>query len=160
MFARVDDWLDRRPEVRHFDAPVLATIVRESIYHFAEDRYRLLAYVIMPSHIHWVFRPLEADAPDGKSHQRTPRERIMHSLKSFTANLCNQALQRVGPFWQDESYDHWVRDEEELMRIIAYIEQNPVKAGIVANAADYVFSSAFDRKLWGISPGEALVAPP
>ena len=83
----------------------------------------------------------------------------MHSLKSFTANECNKLLNRSGAFWQDESYDHWVRDEAELLRIIAYVEQNPVKAGLAQSAAEFRYSSAYDRKLWGISIGEALVPP-
>ena len=51
-------------------------------------------------------------------------------------------LGRTGqPFWQAESYDHSVRDERESDRIKAYIENNPVKAGLVANAEDYPRSS-------------------
>jgi hypothetical protein len=46
------------------------------------------------------------------------------------------------PIWQRESYDHWVRDRAELERIKRYIENNPVKAGLVARASDYAWSSA------------------
>ena len=54
-------------------------------------------------------------------------------LKGYTAREANRLLGRTGqPFWQGESYDHWVRDETEFIRIIAYIENNPVKAGLVA----------------------------
>ncbi|MDQ6701490.1 MAG: hypothetical protein M3Z36_15020, partial [Acidobacteriota bacterium] len=45
-------------------------------------------------------------------------------------------------FWQAESYDHFVRDEWEFKRIATYIENNPVRAGLVARAEDYAFSSA------------------
>ena len=74
-----------------------------------------------------------------------PLAEIMHSLKSYTANRCNRILGRTGPFWQDESYDHWVRDEDELVRVIEYVENNPVKAGLVTDPAEFVFSSAYDR---------------
>ncbi len=77
--------------------------------------------------------------------KRTPRERIMHNLKSFTARTCNELLGRDGAFWQDESFDHCVRDEEELYRIIAYVENNPVKAGLVGEASEWAFSSAAPR---------------
>jgi hypothetical protein len=65
----------------------------------------------------------------------------------------NKLQHRVGrTFWQDESYDHWVRDEEELQRIVLYIEQNPVKAGLCRTPADWRWSSARFRANW--SPGE------
>jgi hypothetical protein len=59
-------------------------------------------------------------------------------VKGYTAREANRLLGRTGqPFWQAESYDHWVRDDRESDRIKAYIENNPVRAGLVANAADY-----------------------
>jgi type I restriction enzyme R subunit/putative DNA methylase len=52
-------------------------------------------------------------------------------------------LHRTGErFWQDESFDHWVRSEGEFIRIQKYIENNPVKAGLVAKAEDWPWSSA------------------
>ena len=48
----------------------------------------------------------------------------------------------TGPFWQRESYDHWVHDLDELERIIAYVEANPVKAGLIKAPEDWPFSSA------------------
>ena len=55
---------------------------------------------------------------------------ILHSLKSFTSNQANRLLQRSGQFWEHESFDHCVRDQEEWGRIIAYVLNNPVKAGL------------------------------
>ncbi|MCI0376333.1 MAG: hypothetical protein L0215_01875, partial [Gemmataceae bacterium] len=89
--------------------------------------------------------------------QRTPRELIMKSLKGFTARRCNQLLQKRGTFWQDESYDHVVRNEEELRRSIEYIEQNPVKAGLVTVAATWSWSSAADRSSRSVVAGEYLL---
>ena len=66
----------------------------------------------------------------------------MHSLKRYSARECNRLLGTKGAFWQYESYDHCVFDLEELGRIIDYIEQNPVRAGLVATAQDWSFSSA------------------
>jgi type I restriction enzyme R subunit len=145
VFAKLDELLDEQPAVRHCEMPEIASIIRKSFYHFADVRYRLLAYVIMPSHLHWVFRPIPEwceTVPPG----RTPREVIMHSLKSYTANKCNKVLQRSGRFWQDESYDHWVRDDDELSRIVTYVENNPVKARLVDEPASFMFSSASDRR--------------
>ena len=142
-FARTDEWLDDRPAVRHLEDERLAVEVVKSMLHFADQRYELWAYVVMPSHLHWVFRPLpewEASLPDDK---RSPREIIMHSLKRFTASQCNVLLHETGTFWQDESYDHCVRDEAELERIIDYVEINPVKPGLAASPSEWRFSSAW-----------------
>jgi putative transposase len=141
-FARMDELLDFEPAVRHFERADIAKIVMNSFAHFADVRYLSIAWVVMPSHIHWLFQPLpkfSETVPKGKS----PREVIMHSLKSFTGNECNKALGLKGQFWQQESYDHWIRDDDELERVIAYILNNPVRAGLAAKPEDYRFSSAF-----------------
>ena len=59
----------------------------------------------------------------------------------------------------DESYDHWIRDDDELWRVIFYVEHNPVKAGLVIDADQWKFSSAFDRKEWGLRRDEPLKRP-
>jgi hypothetical protein len=67
----------------------------------------------------------------------------MKALKGSTARGANHLRKRAGePFWQKESYDHWVRNEREWTRIASYIENNPVRAGLVTRAADYCWSSA------------------
>ncbi len=71
----------------------------------------------------------------------------MKSLKGSTAREANRLLGRTGePFWQRESYDHWVRDEREWRRIEFYIENNPVKAGLVSRAEEYRWSSKWNQK--------------
>jgi type I restriction enzyme R subunit len=185
VFARSDWWLDNHAAVRHFADPALAASVVEAIYYWAGRRYDVLAYVVMPSHLHWVFRPREeADGlgqvgnlphmdeqvgnllheegdgpPVGPSKTRPARERIMHTLKLRTALECNRLLHRFGAFWQDESYDHCVRDEDELERIIEYVEFNPVKAGLVTMPGQWRFSSAHDRAEFGILKGLPLLRP-
>ena len=54
---------------------------------------------------------------------------------------------RTGAFWQHESYDHWVRDDDELERVVAYINANPVKAGLADRPCDFSWCSAHDRYL-------------
>ena len=67
--------------------------------------------------------------------------RLLKSLKGHTAREANRLLGRTGePFWQRESYDHCVRDSAEFARIVAYIENNPVKAGLVQRAEEYPWS--------------------
>jgi type I restriction enzyme R subunit len=156
VFARCDEWLDARPAVRLLADAELARIVVNSFYYFAGARYDLLAHVVMPSHVHWVFTP-RREWTDTLSPDRSPRERIMHSLKRYTAFECNLRLREDGSFWQDESYDHCVVDESELERIIYYVEQNPVKAGLVASPELWEHSSAHDRLKLGIAPGRPLL---
>jgi hypothetical protein len=112
----------------------------------------------MPSHFHWVFTP-RADWAEDLTDDRTPRERIMHSVKLYTARECNRHLLLTGAFWQDESHDHCVSDEDELWRIIEYVELNPVKAGLIDAREKYLFSSAHDRAKFGIAIGQPLVRP-
>jgi type I restriction enzyme R subunit len=146
-FARLDRWLDLDPAVRWLERPELAASVASSVMHFAGQRYDVIAYVVMPSHMHWVFqpRPEWVAALRQVGRYRSPRERIMYSLKRYTSNQCNRALGRLGTFWQCESYDHWIRDADELERIIRYIEANPVKAGLAKNPEEWVYSSAAHR---------------
>ncbi len=155
-FARTDCWLDQEPACRHLEDPQLARIVVDALYHFAAQRYDLLAFVVMPSHYHWVFQPCERWIAERKESKRTPREEIIHSINRFTALECNRVLGRQGTFWQHESYDHWIRDVDELERIIHYIENNPVKASLVSSAELWPFSSAHDRKVLSREFGEPL----
>ena len=112
--------------------PEIAGILVASIHKGVElVHYELGAYVVMPNHVHLLIRPLIA--PD----------RLLRSLKGATARAANLQLGRTGePFWQKESYDHWVRNGDEFSRIRAYIENNPVKAGFVERPEDFPWSSA------------------
>lgn len=155
-FVRIENWLDHQPTNRALADPQLAQIVVDSFLHFAGERYDLFAYVVMPSHIHWLFQPLDAWVATLNDARRTPRERIVYSANRFTGNQCNGVLQRTGPFWQHEPYDHWVRNADELERIIRYIEENPVKAGLVTNPEDWKFASAWMRKKLGLEFGTPI----
>jgi len=163
LFVESEHWLDECPAVRLLEDGNLARIVQDALYYWAGRLYDLLAYVVMPSHVHWVFRPVGqvCNLPSGGQAVspptgRSPRERIMHSIKRHTARQCNLRSGRTGKFWQDESYDHCVRDDGELERIIQYVEHNPVKAGLVESAARWEFSSARDRAALKVPLGRQL----
>jgi REP element-mobilizing transposase RayT len=115
----------------------IASLVIEAI-HFAEQplgRYDLHSYVVMPNHVHLLVTP-KADV-----------SKLLRSLKGFTARRANQFLRRAGKaFWQEESYDHWVRNDEEFERITRYIVFNPVRAGLVATPEDYPWSGGAVRQ--------------
>jgi len=114
----------------------LAKIVVDSLSHGAEHLglYRLSAYVVMSNHVHILIWP-KALLP-----------RITKSIKGYTARECNRLLGRTGEsFWQEESFDHSVRNEDRFYRIKRYIERNPVKAGLVEDPEDWPWSSAARR---------------
>ena len=111
----------------------IAQPVVDSIRYGAQhlQYYDLQAFVVMASHVHLLVLP------------RINPSRFLQTLKGYTGREANRLLRRTGqPFWQAESYDHSVRDDREADRIKAYIENNPVKAGLVASAEDYLWSSA------------------
>ena len=158
LFARTDEWLDRGAGVRLLEDPRLAAVVVDAINHFAGQRYDVWAFVVMPNHLHWLFRARDdwvARLGDGIK-KRPSRDRIMHTLKLHTSLECNKVRGQAGTFWQDESYDHCVRDEEELGRIIEYIEMNPVRAGLVREAHQWPYSSAVLRKAKNLAFHEPL----
>ncbi len=117
--------------------PGIARIVVRSI-HFCEDQlalFGLMAYVLMPNHVHILLQPYVAIAV------------IMQKLKGFTSRKANALLHRQGtPFWQDESFDHRARTADEARKIIRYTEWNPVRAGLVATPEDWPWSSAGERR--------------
>ena len=93
----------------------------------------------MPNHVHLLITP------------RTDVSKLLQKLKGSTARQANQCLGRTGTaFWQDESYDHLVRNSQEFSRIESYIVQNPVQAGLVQSAEEYPWSSA--SKGGGLKP--------
>lgn len=112
--------------------------------HYRNGRvFRLDAFSIMPNHVHVLFKPLVAKLLEGArdaDHGYYSLASIMQSLKGFTAHSCNRLLERDGEFWAHESYDHYVRDNEEWQRMVAYILNNPVKAGYVREWRDWKWS--------------------
>ena len=165
VFKRVDSLLDGKCPVDHLRDDRLAEIVQNAFLRFAGNRYRLYAFVVMPSHHHWVFLPEKKWSDEmsvresGKERRKTPREVISHSVQSYTGTMCNRVLGTSGAFWQTETFDHYARDEAELLRIIDYVEQNPVVAGLVRKAEDFRWSSAFLRKQLKLNIGDNFTKP-
>ena len=124
----------------------IAKEVADSMHYLDGKVYRLDAYCIMANHVHVVFAPLPLQPSavaqtfslrdnDGDAQTKSlcynTLSSIMRSLKGYTARKANQLLGRRGAFWQHESYDHCVRNSNEWRRIITYVLNNPVKAGLV-----------------------------
>lgn len=119
--------------------PAIARIIVEAIHYNAAvlGHFALHAFVVMPNHVHLLASPAVRLAT------------LTKSLKGITAKRANQILALTGSsFWQEESYDRLVRNQREFERIRHYIEENPVRAGLVADAAEYPWSSA-GSATWG-----------
>ncbi len=112
--------------------PEITESVVECLHYPDGNMYDLDAFCVMPNHVHVILTPLLKDKDTYYSIAA-----IMHSIKGNSARKANPHLGRSGQFWQHENYDHVVRDEAEWKRIITYILNNPVKAGLVAQAKDW-----------------------
>jgi putative DNA methylase len=118
---------------RFLQRPEIARLVESAVQDGERQfhRYQLHAYVVMPNHVHLLVTP------------NVISTKWLGPLKGFTSYRANQILDIQGKaFWQDESYDHLVRTGEEFERTRAYIEQNPVTAGLAAAAEQFPWSSA------------------
>ena len=117
------------------DAHVAKMVADALLYGDSErELYKLHAWVVMPNHVHVVWE------------LRSEYSATMRWLKGRTARVANEILGRRGlPFWQDESYDHWIRTNKELRVLIGYVEENPVRAGLVGAAERWRWSSAWQE---------------
>ena len=114
----------------------IATLIMDSLHYRHKKVYTLETFTVMSNHVHVLFTPL----PRGENDEYHALSAIMHSLKRHTALNANRILGREGAFWQSESYDHVVRDQDDLQRIVHYIMHNPVKAGLVKEWEDWPWS--------------------
>lgn len=106
----------------------IAQIVADCMRYHDGNWFELLAYCIMPNHTHIVLKPFELSEATDYSLTK-----ITYNIKRNSAKQANAALGRTGQFWQHESYDHFIRDDAELERVLQYVVNNPVKAGLVSD---------------------------
>ncbi|HZX14859.1 MAG TPA: transposase [Thermodesulfobacteriota bacterium] len=91
-----------------------------------QGKITLVSAVVMPDHLHFI-----AQLKD------TTLSKLMHSLKSYTANEINKALERKGPVWERQYYERGIRNEELLMEVVIYCLENPVRKGLVDDFRKY-----------------------
>ncbi|MGI4739404.1 MAG: REP-associated tyrosine transposase [Janthinobacterium lividum] len=124
-FGRFDSYLDSATTgPTWLRQPALAQLVQQSLHFYDGKQYALVCYCIMANHVHLVVA-----LPEGAA----PLAQTLQALKGYTANLGNKLLGRKGQFWQRESYDHIIRSPAELERVVAYVLNNPVKAGLITD---------------------------
>jgi len=120
---RFEAWLDQGNGSRALARPEIRKAVRNCLMRFDGERLNVRAAVIMPTHVHALLQPL---------HPHTIAA-LLKGLKGASARQANRLLGAAGVFWQDESYDHIVRSNEQLWHYFRYIEENPRKAGLRAD---------------------------
>lgn len=140
--VRIDTLLDKTIHgPRWLSRPECARLVMDCIRELEPAHYHLHAFCVMPNHVHLLIDQQGIPDPpprkDGRAY--TALNLALRLLKSKSGTLCNRILGRRGDFWQHESYDHVVRDEREFQRILAYIANNPVQAGLVEDWQEWPY---------------------
>jgi REP element-mobilizing transposase RayT len=116
--------------------PAIGFMVAQALRYHDGARYKLHAFVVMPNHVHAIVTP----------HRGYTLSQILHNWKSYTAHQAARMPQpspRRGPtggrFWQPESYDHLIRDEAEFERLLVYVVENPVRAGLCRTPREWPY---------------------
>ena len=119
-------------EGRHELSPGARDCVLSAILHEKDEKYFLYAACVMPDHVHLLFEPKRD--PEGAFF---PLEKILHSIKSFSAHEINKAEGRSGSVWETESFDRLIRSESDLQEKFSYITRNPWDSKLIDGTQDY-----------------------
>ncbi len=168
---RVEAWLDAGHGSCVLREPGVGTMVQDSFLFFDGQRYRLLAWVVMPNHVHVLFQPMPGwtvakivaswkkfTARKICDHRRSANLPIGPGEKAGNANLPigsgprdEEAIRENGaPVWHREYWDRYMRNENHLAQAIEYIHQNPVKARLVNSPEEWLWSSAAANREDGV----------
>jgi REP element-mobilizing transposase RayT len=155
---RIETWMDAGHGSCVLRENEIAEMAQNAILFFDGKRYRLLAWVIMPNHMHVLFQPLNGwtVAKIVASWKKFTARKICDFRKAnpaYQEKFANQEIgepgvradQEIGGparVWHREYWDRYMRDERQLQQAIEYIHQNPVKAGLVETAEAWPWSSA------------------
>ncbi|WP_458734773.1 REP-associated tyrosine transposase [Zobellella taiwanensis] len=123
--------------------PPIAAMVVQNWRFFDGKRYRLIAYIVMPNHVHLLIRV----------YPQAQLSTIVHGWKSYSAKAIQAYIRHTQGeetvpkrIWQPEYWDRYIRNQEHFDRVVEYIHQNPVKAGLVSQASNWAWSSIHHQK--------------
>jgi putative transposase len=140
-FKRYDDLLDDILNgAKHLSNPDIAQLVFDKIKSYHNQFYYLYAFCIMPNHVHALmdFSIQVGSDFNYNTSDYTQLFEVLKNIKGNTGYYANKILSNTGsPFWQKDSYDHYVRNQKELANIFNYIINNPVKAHLVEKSEDW-----------------------
>jgi type I restriction enzyme R subunit len=123
----IDEWLDQGQGSCLLRNTMYSTIVAKAILHFDGERYTMASFVIMPNHVHVLFR----------LHDGRRLEEIVKLWKGFSAREINRLMGKSGSFWQADYWDRMIRNPGHFNRCMEYIRENPAKANLEKN--EFVF---------------------
>lgn len=136
---RIEEFLDAGHGECWLRRLEIARLVEDALLRFDPERYRLLAWCIMPNHVHTLIETKEG----------FPLADVLHSWKSYKSSHADKLLMRRGRFWQREYLDRYVRNVEHYQAVVDYIEENPVKGALAKARTDWPWSSARFRAALG-----------
>ena len=125
---KIEQYLDTGHGACHLRDPRIAQLVQDALLHFDGQRYRMITWCVMPNHVHVLIEVIDATYS---------LSAIIHSWKSFTATAANKMLGQSGSFWMEDYFDRFMRDDKHLASTLDYIDNNPVKAGLVQRADEW-----------------------
>ena len=129
----VDKMLDRSQAGTIFHDPIFAAALEEQFLFFDGKRYDALAWCIMPNHAHVVIC----------CHSEISLSQIVRTWKNQTARAAAASFGRRVDIFAKDYFDRFMRNGIQTERAIAYVEQNPVTAGLCEASEDWRFSSAW-----------------
>lgn len=116
----------------------VAAMIRDTLMLHDGNKYDLLAWCIMPNHVHVLI----------SVNGEYSLSQILHSWRSYTAHAANGILGRTGQFWMSEYFDRYIRDQDHYCRVVNYIANNPVKAGLVKSPEDWPWCGSREVRVW------------
>ena len=147
MTARLQDWMDSGHGSCVLREPDIAAMMGGVLRFFADDRYTLFEWVVMPNHVHVLFKPLQGWKVSQivASWKKFSARKILEWTANRTANRnANLPIGAAPPnVWHREYWDRFMRDEAHFNRAASYIRNNPVKAGLVERAEQWKWGSAY-----------------
>lgn len=111
----------------------IAKLVEDTLFYYDGRHYQLVRWCIMPNHVHVMVEPKDICS----------LSTILKEWKSYTSHEAKKIRMVTGPFWMQEYFDRYVRDMNHYNNVVAYIDANPVKAGLVREPTEWRWSSAY-----------------
>jgi len=143
-FGLFDNYLHNSKN-KYFNEPEIAEIITNRLKKFDGIYYDLMAYCIMPNHVHFLidmdiqkhfFEPDEEVTPD----KYFSLQKIMQLIKGGSAREINQVLNKKGTVWLKDYWDHFIRTDKEEENVVNYIKMNPVKAELINDCEEWEFT--------------------
>ncbi|HEY3024812.1 MAG TPA: transposase [Pyrinomonadaceae bacterium] len=135
LCARIEKHADQGYGEAFLQDHRVAEMLQRTLLNNDGKKYRLSAWVVMPNHVHLLATRFVICA----------LAEIMQSFKSITSHKANRTLGRSGQFWMPDYFDRYIRNAKHFKRVVEYIENNPVKAGLWLRPSDWPYSSAWFR---------------